>query len=115
LSSNDGVEGAEASIVRNKPFCGNAALDERIFHVGGFVVSFSRVIAADDEVVDFVGLQKFEGSIDAMDEKEVVLTVLELGRTTEQETNMLVGDVSDLGIVSVFSGVFDDEITTQKG
>ncbi len=69
-----------------------------VLHRGGFVVVGRVIVAADEKVIDLVGLVQTCGGADAVFKKRVDLTTADFFRTAENEADVAVGNFLGVGI-----------------
>jgi len=73
--AHHGVEGAEARVVAVDLVYGNACGHKGVLHVGGFVVAFHAIVAADDDGAAFTRVVELGGGGDAFAEKAIAAAV----------------------------------------
>jgi len=83
FGANDGIERVKTGVIANNVTGRDARLNEVILHGRGFVVGRDVVIAADQEVIDFVRLIQTRGGADSICEKWILIAVTQFFRTTE--------------------------------
>ena len=66
LGAVAGIVGPAPSVVEYQAFFGGAFLEEIFFHGFGFVVAEDAVVAAQNQLVDFSGCQKFIAHFEAV-------------------------------------------------
>ena len=109
FDTDDRVQCAEAGIIQVDAISGNAFFDEGVFHVGGLVVALRVVVAADDQVVDFIVKEKTCGGAHAIFEIGIGVTTHDFFGTAEDKGDMAMRDRGYIRVGLIVGCAGDDE------